>query len=92
MLDNFGRKVIIPAILPKDWAPGWNNDKRKCKRCQYRGLKCQQGTKNGCDYIEHARHSRGCRIEDCFRYIRGKRLLINTRGANREDEEGEYAD
>lgn len=91
MLDNFGRKVIVPAIVPKDWAPGWNKDRRKCRQCQYRGLNHGQWQKNRCDYIEHARHSRGCKSEDCFRFIKGKRLKLNTRCADsKEDEENVY--
>lgn len=56
-----------------DAAPGWNADRKKCRSCRYRARPEQV---NGCDYIEHAKHSRGCAVEDCDRYVRGKRLKV----------------
>ena len=50
---------------------GWNADREKCKSCQYRARADKGG---GCDYIEIAGHSRGCDVEDCDRYVRGKKL------------------
>lgn len=54
-----------------DACPGWNADRRKCKTCRYR-VRADKG--GGCDYIEIAGHSRGCDVEDCDRYVKGKRM------------------
>lgn len=51
-----------------DARPGWNADRKKCKTCRYRARPEQV---NRCDYIEHAKHSRGCAVEDCDRYAKG---------------------
>ena len=51
--------------------PGWNADRGKCKTCRYRARADKGG---GCDYIEIAGHSRGCAVEDCDRYVKGKRM------------------
>lgn len=56
-----------------DAAPGWNADRKKCRSCRYRARPDQV---NGCDYIEYAKHSRGCDVEDCDRYVRGRRLKV----------------
>lgn len=52
---------------------GWNADWKKCRSCRYRARPEQV---NRCDYIEHAKHSRGCAVEDCDRYVRGRRLKV----------------
>ena len=68
------RKPEIPLDYRNpDAAPGWNADRRKCRSCRYRARPEQV---NRCDYIEHARHSRGCAVEDCDRYVRGRRLKV----------------
>ena len=68
------RKPEIPmGYKNPDAAPGWNADRKKCRSCRYRARPEQV---NGCDYIEHARHSRGCSVEDCDRYVRGRRLKV----------------
>lgn len=59
-----------------DARPGWNVDRGKCKTCRYRARADKGG---GCDYIEIAGHSRGCDVEDCDRYVRGKRLEIKRK-------------
>ena len=56
-----------------DAVPGWNADRKKCRSCRYRARPEQV---NRCDYIEHAKHSRGCSVEDCDRYVRGRRLKV----------------
>ena len=69
---------------PKGWCIGWNKDRKKCKTCQYRSAK---PTVNGCDYIEHNKgRSRKCKVEDCDKYVRGRRLRINTR-CRKDDED-----
>lgn len=66
------RRPEIPLDYKNpDAAPGWNADRKKCRSCRYRARPEQV---NGCDYIEHAKHSRGCAVEDCDRYVRGHRL------------------
>lgn len=58
------------------WHIGWNKDRKKCKTCQYRSAK---PSVNGCDYIEHNKgKSRKCKVEDCDKYVKGKRVRINT--------------
>lgn len=53
-------------------AAGHNKDGHLCPTCQYRGRK---GI-NGCDYLQVEGHSRGCRVEDCDRYIKGDKLPV----------------
>ena len=66
------RKPEIPLDYKNpDAAAGWNADRKKCRTCRYRA---RPEWINRCDYIEFARHSRGCTVEDCDRYVRGRRL------------------
>lgn len=62
-----------------DARPGWNADRKKCKTCQYRQAHNNPTDQNkgNCNYIEIAGHSRGCAVEDCDRYVKGKRLERN---------------
>lgn len=63
---------------PISWHIGWNKDRKKCRTCQFRS---RNKSVNGCDYIEHNDgHSRGCKVEDCDKYVKGKRLRINEKG------------
>lgn len=57
-----------------DAYPGWNADRKKCKSCRYRQAHNNPTDQNkgNCNYIEIARHSRGCAVEDCDRYVKGK--------------------
>lgn len=59
--------------------PGWNADRRKCRTCRYRQAhnNSTDQNKGNCNYIEIARHSRGCAVEDCDRYVKGKRMERN---------------
>ena len=69
-----GCKPEVPLDYKNpDAYTGWNADRKKCRSCRYRARPEQV---NGCDYIEHAKHSRGCAVEDCDRYVRGKRLKV----------------
>lgn len=71
------KKQEIPVDYKNpDAKPGWNADREKCKTCRYRARADKGG---GCDYIEIAGHSRGCDVEDCDRYVRGKRLEIKRK-------------
>ena len=51
-----------------DVAPGYNADRHLCKTCRFRG---KQNGKNNCDYIEHNKKRRGCKVEDCNVYEEG---------------------
>ena len=57
-----------------DARPGWNADRKKCKSCRYRQAHYNPTdlNKGNCNYIEIAGHSRGCAVEDCDRYVKGK--------------------
>lgn len=70
--EKENRKVQEPIKRPK----GWNADRRACKKCMFRGDRNRQV--NGCDYIILASHSRGCRAEDCDKYVKGARLKHNV--------------
>lgn len=66
------RRPEIPLDYKNpDAYTGWNADRKKCRSCRYRARPEQV---NGCDYIEIAKHSRGCDVEDCDRYVRGRRM------------------
>lgn len=66
------RRPEIPMDYKNpDAAPGWNADRKKCRSCRYRARTDKGG---GCDYIEIAKHSRGCDVGDYDRYVRGNRI------------------
>lgn len=66
------KKAEIPLDYKNpDAYTGWNADRKKCRSRRYRARPEQV---NGCNYIEYAKHSRGCDVEDCDRYVRGRRL------------------
>ena len=44
------------------------------------GLSTREGSRNGCDYICITGHRRGCKVEDCNVYVKGKRSKINVKG------------
>ena len=50
---------------------GTNADRHLCRTCCYRAKKCV----NGCDYIVIMGRSRGCKVEDCNVYKRGKAIV-----------------
>lgn len=71
--EKYKKQEIPLDYKNPDAAPGWNADRRKCRSCRYRARPDQV---NGCDYIKYAKHSRGCDVEDCDRYLRGRRLKV----------------
>ena len=74
------KTVAIPVDYKNsDARPGWNADRKKCKTCRYRQAHNNPTDRNkgNCNYIEIAGHSRGCAVEDCDRYVKGKRLERN---------------
>ena len=74
------KTVEIPVDYKNpDARPGWNADRKKCKTCRYRQAHYNPTDQNkgNCNYIEIAGHSRGCAVEDCDRYVKGKRMEKN---------------
>ena len=71
--EKYKKQGIPLDYKNPDAAPGWNADRKKCRSFRYRARPEQI---NRCDYIEHAKHSRGCSVEDCDRYVRGRRLKV----------------
>ena len=71
--EKYKKQEIPLDYKNPDAYTGWNADRKKCRSCRYRARPEQV---NRCDYIEHARHSRGCDVEDCDRYVRGRRLKV----------------
>ncbi len=66
---------VIPVDYKNpDARPGWNADRKKCKTCRYRVNKTIEQNGAGCDYMFFSGHSRGCAVEDCDRYVKGKRM------------------
>lgn len=65
-MNSKRKKVNIP--------PGHNADRKKCDICQYRSA--GNNGKNGCDFIEFAKRSRGCKVDDCDKFIEGPRLIL----------------
>lgn len=50
---------------------GYNSDRHLCRSCRYRdGLATARG---GCNYLSIAGHSRGCSVENCNVYEKGKK-------------------
>ena len=58
--------------------PGWNKDRHACKMCQYRAAQVDKANGIGCMYSLIENHSRGCDVEDCAVYARGKRISVKT--------------
>ena len=52
---------------------GKNADRHLCASCKYRSARPEV---NVCDYAGIMEHSRGCTVEDCTRYEKGKRLKM----------------
>lgn len=59
----YTRKRGKPVLKTVD-----NTDRHLCKTCRFRG---KDYSKNGCDYIEHNKKSRGCKVENCSVYEKG---------------------
>lgn len=51
-----------------------NLDRHLCKKCKYRGDLLQKKYKNYCDYIFVTNHMRGCNVENCNKYEKGKKI------------------
>ena len=80
---------IDPDYKNPDARPGWNVDRKKCKTCMYRATNSMQLSGAGCDYLDLVGHSRGCAVEDCNRYMKGKRMEKKKQNKRRESGDGE---
>lgn len=77
----------IEVEPPVERPAGWNKNKKACKKCKYRG-RCagkrdkrnQLSTQNGCNFIVLTGHMRGCKVEDCTRFVEGKKIKANPKG------------
>nr|DAZ79791.1 MAG TPA: hypothetical protein [Caudoviricetes sp.] len=49
---------------------GPNEDRHQCRTCIYRA--CRTGL-GGCNYIGVEGHSRGCTVENCTVYVKGRK-------------------
>ena len=76
------REVEPPVERPA----GWNKDKQACKKCKYKGKGAGKvrvdrlSSLNGCDFIVHTGHMRGCKVEDCTRFVKGNKIKANPKG------------
>lgn len=52
--------------------------KKQCNKCQYRSGAYGEGA---CDYLLVTGHMRGCRPEECDKFIKGRRIKHETRPA-----------
>lgn len=62
-----------------------NSDRHLCKSCKFRSNRPEV---NNCDYIAITKHSRGCKVGECTKYIKGER---RTRTQD-DEEEQEWTD
>lgn len=75
-------EVEPPVERPK----GWNKNKKACKKCKYRGFgagkkeRSRTSSLNGCNFIVLTGHMRGCKVEDCNRFVAGKKIKANPKG------------
>lgn len=71
-------KIVIPVDRPK----GWNKNRKGCKKCIYRGRGAgsDKTSQNGCNFIFIEGHSRGCKVEDCNVFVKGRALKLNPKG------------
>ena len=58
---------------------GWNKDRHACKTCTYRTSPEMRRTGN-CNFILLEGHSRGCAVEDCDKYQKGKLRRVKEGG------------
>lgn len=74
--EKYKKQEIPLDYRNPDASPGWNADRKKCKSCRYRQAHYNPTdlNKGNCNYIEIAGHSRGCDVEDCDRYVKGKTM------------------
>lgn len=54
---------------------GFNADRHLCKSCVFRlGSQDRHHTGGNCDYIEVVGKIRGCKVSECDKYIKGKKI------------------
>lgn len=57
---------------------GRNIDRHLCEKCQYRSTTYRKrGSGIKCEYVlkSETKHSRGCSVEDCDKYVKGKPII-----------------
>lgn len=85
-------KPLEKIVIPVERKKGWNKDKKACKKCMYRGKGAGRLThnfvsiSNGCNYILIEGHSRGCKVEDCNVFVKGRAIRLNPRGASNNND------
>ena len=72
---SYGTVVSWLHEIPEEYRQdkkidGINADRHLCKTCCFRGKR----SVNGCNFVWITGKRRGCRVEDCDRYKRGKAL------------------
>lgn len=77
-------EVEPPVERPK----GWNKNRKACKKCKYRGRGAGTNnplsTQSRCDFILHTGQMRGCKAEDCNRFVKGAKIKANPKGGSNE--------
>lgn len=74
--EKYKKQEIPLDYRNPDARPGWNADRKKCKTCKFRPASALKSNGAGCDYCDLVGHSRGCAVEDCDRYVRGRKLKV----------------
>ena len=69
------------SVNAENGKPVDNADRKYCETCVYRAANYD---KHGCNYIDIEKHSRGCSVEACTKYIKGER---RTRTQDDEEEQ-----
>lgn len=78
---NIGTDTVKTLLAAKDrpsestdFHKGWNKNRNGCRKCMYKGSHVKDNAKHpGCNYILMEGHSRGCPIEDCQVFRKGKK-------------------
>lgn len=68
------KKEAVKESGKKKAITGHNADRHLCKTCQYRMGQYGKARAMNCNYIEIEGHSRGCSVEECNVYKKGKRI------------------
>lgn len=55
-----------------------NKDRHLCKTCKYKAKTVRQGNNlgNGCNYCLITNNIRGCKLEHCTKYEKGRQIKI----------------
>lgn len=61
---------------------GWNDDRHACKVCVFRAKGVLRSNGIRCDFIGITNHSRGCPVEDCDKFVKGRKRKRSAYGRN----------